>query len=95
MTPPADFAGSEAEQRGNDKRSQQESEDEGVEDEDDGGGVPAVVEGKEGAQAVVVGVVEQEMAEQAQEGEEVKERPVDGCGGERAVERDVVVLEPR
>ena len=41
-------------------------------------GVPAGVEGKEGTEAVVVGPIEQEMAEKSHEGEEIQLAPADG-----------------
>ena len=59
----ADFAVDEAEESRGDERNEEGSENEGFEDEDDGAGVPVGIEGEEGTEAVVVGPVEEEMAE--------------------------------
>ncbi len=58
----------------------EEKGDDGFDDEDDGGGVPVRVEGEEGADAVVVGVVEEDVAEERDEGEEIEAGPVDWGG---------------
>ncbi len=71
------FAVDEAEEGWGDERDEQQEEDEGFEDEDEGAGVPVGVEGKEGANAVVVGPVEQDVAEKGDEGEAVEEAPAD------------------
>ena len=58
----ADLAVDKAEECGGDESDEEEEEDDGLEDEDEGAGVPARVKGEEWAEAVVVGPVEQEMA---------------------------------
>jgi hypothetical protein len=77
----ADFAADETEEDGGDESGEEEEQDDGLDDGDDGGGVPAGVEGEKGADAVVVGVVEEDVAEEGDEGEEIEARPVDRCGG--------------
>ena len=72
------FAVDESEEGGRDESEEEEEKDDGLEDEYDGAGVPVGVEGKEGADAVVVGPVEQEVAEQGDEGEAIEEAPADG-----------------
>jgi DNA ligase (NAD+) len=76
----ADFAADEAEERGGNEGDEEKQKDDRFEDEDEGAGVPARVEGEEGAYAVVVGPVEEEMAEEGDEGEEVEQAPADGGG---------------
>ena len=77
----ADFAADEAEEGRGDESDQEDEKEDGLEDEDEGAGVPARVEGKEGAEAVVVGPVQQEVAEQGDEGEAVEQAPADGGFG--------------
>ena len=64
----ADLGRDETEERGGDEAGEEQKEHHGLDDEDKRAGVPARVEGKEGAQAVVVGPVQQEMREQCDEG---------------------------
>ena len=72
------FAADEAEEGRGDESDQEDEKEDRFEDEDEGAGVPAGIEGKEGAEAVVVGPVEQEMTEQGDEGEAVEQTPADG-----------------
>ena len=74
------FTADETEEDRGDESANQEEGDDGFDDEDDGGGVPARIEGSEGTDAVVVGVVEKDVAEECDEGEDVEARPVDGGG---------------
>ena len=64
-----------------DESSQQDEKQDGFEDEDEGACVPAGIEGEERAQAVVVGPVQQEVAEKGDEGEAVEQTPADGGAG--------------
>jgi len=67
------FGVDEAEERGSDEREQQRGEHNRLKDEDEGTLVPVRVEGEEGAEAVVVGPVEQEVAEESNEAEAPEE----------------------
>jgi len=80
LTAGAYFAADKTEEGRCDEGADEQEGDDGFDDEDDGGGVPAGVEGEEGTDAVVVGVVEEDVAEQGDESEEVKAGPVDGGG---------------
>ena len=75
----ADFAADEAEERRGDESDEENEKKDGLEDEDEGAGVPAGIEGEEGTEAVVVGPVEQQVAEQGDERETVEQAPADGC----------------
>ncbi len=59
----ADFAFGEAEEAGDDERGEEQCPDDRFSDEDKTAGVPARVERKERTDAVVVGPVEQDVAE--------------------------------
>lgn len=74
----ADFGVDESEEVGGDEGEEEHCEDDGFEDEDEGAGVPAGVEGEEGTDAVVVGPVEEDVAEEGDEGEGVEEGPANG-----------------
>ena len=76
----ADFAVGEAEQAGNDEGGKEQSPQHRLGDKHKAAGIPAGVEGKEGADAVVVGPVEQDVAEGGDEGGEIEPKPADGCG---------------
>ena len=69
----ADFAADEAEERWGDEGCEEHYEHYWLDDEDDRAGVPAGIEREEGAEAVVVGPVEREMAEESDEDEDVEE----------------------
>ena len=72
----ADLGVDEAEEGGGDEGEEEQEEEDGLEDEDEGAGVPVGVEGEEGAQAVVVGPVQEEVREEGEEGEEEEQGPV-------------------
>jgi hypothetical protein len=79
------FATDEAEEGWGDESDQEDEEEDRFEDENEGtAGVPARIEWKEGADAVVVGPVEQEMTEQGNEREAVEQAPADGGAGRLA-----------
>ena len=67
------FAADEAEEGRGDESDQEDEKEDGLEDEDERAGVPARVERKEGAEAVVVGPVQQEVTKQGDEGEAVEQ----------------------
>ena len=60
----------------------QQKEDEGIEDEDEGAGMPARIEREERSQTVVVGVVQQQMAEQRKQRKAVQQTPTHGSLGQ-------------
>jgi hypothetical protein len=53
------FAADKAEEGGGDESDEEDEEEDRLEDEDEGSGVPARIEWKEGAKAVVIGPVEE------------------------------------
>src|SRR5437879_8702311 len=80
----ANFAADEAEEGGGDQSDQEHQEEDGLEDEDEGAGIPARIKRKEGAQAVVVGPVQQKVSEQSDERETVEQAPAYGGTGRLA-----------
>ena len=56
------LAADEAEEGRGDEGDQEDEKEDRFEDKDEGAGVPAGIEGKEGAETVVVGPIEQQMA---------------------------------
>jgi hypothetical protein len=89
----ADLGVDEAEEPGASERQEQQQKQDGLEDEDEGAGVPSRVEREEGAQAVVVGPVQEEVREEGKEGEEIKLGPANGGMGQlglRAAGADAV-----
>ena len=71
------FRGREGENGGDDEGEGEDGPEDGLGDEDEVGGVPAGVEGKEGTDAVVIGEVEKEMGERCGECGEVDPGPAD------------------
>ncbi len=73
-----DFLVDQAEQRRNDQSQNQEGEHDWLDDEDDVPRIPLLGEGPEGAYAVVVGEVQQDVAEPGQTGVEEEQAPAGG-----------------
>src|SRR6266702_2130781 len=71
----ADLLAYESEKPGQNEGSEQGSEDQGFDDEDDVPGVPLAQERIEGADAVVVGEIEQDVGESGDAGEQVEPSP--------------------
>ena len=76
-----DFAIDQAEHGRSDEAGEQEDEHDRLEDEDDVPGVPVGIPGREGPHAVVVGEVEQDVAERGEEREAPEENPARRDGG--------------
>src|SRR5580700_670277 len=74
--PRADFLVNQLEERRDNQTEEQEPEHDGLEDEDDIPGVPLLGKWPERANAVIVGEVEQNVAEPRQAGVEEKQSPV-------------------
>ena len=75
------FAADEAEEGGRDEGDQEDEEEDGLEDEDEGAGIPARIKRKERTEAVIVAPVQQEMTEQGDEREAVEQAPAEGGTG--------------
>src|SRR5438045_2602736 len=69
------LAADQAEERWRDESDQKNKKEDWLEDKDEGAGVPAWIKGKEGAEAVVVGPVQQKMTKQGDEREAIKQTP--------------------
>ena len=77
----ADFAIGKAEEPGHDESKEEERPEDRLGDEHEAARVPARIEGEERAHAVVVGPVEQQMAERGDERGEIEPAPVDAARG--------------
>ena len=73
----ADFAVGEAEQPGHEEGQEKQRPEDRLGNEDEAACIPARIEGEEGTQAVVVGPVEQQVAERGDEGGEIEPAPMD------------------
>ncbi len=67
----------ESEKSGNDERGNQQYPKRGLGDEDKAAGIPPGIEGEEGADAIVVGPVEQDVAQSGDECSEIDPLPTD------------------
>ena len=72
-----DFTFGEAEDAGDDERGDEKHPHDRLGDEDEAAGIPARIERKERTHAVVVGPVEQDVAERGDEGGEIDPSPAD------------------